>query len=181
MIIVAVMESKLKRYSPFLLTIALVILDQISKAIVIRSIPLGTIKTRLFGDFIWIVHVRNTGMAFSLAADSPIALRVLILILVPTALMVAIAYAIIKKPSMLTPCQRWFAAGIMGGGIGTLIDRVFRFDEGVVDFVSIKLYGFLGMNRWPTFNVSDSCVVVFVILMMLSMLISMVKERKEGK
>jgi signal peptidase II len=63
--------------------------------------------------------------------------------------------------------QRWAVAGIIGGGLGNIIDRIFR-PDGVVDFISVKFYGFLGMERWPTFNVADSSVVVCCILFLVS-------------
>ncbi len=58
-----------------------------------------------------------------------------------------------------------------------MIDRVFRFNEGVVDFISVKFYGIFGLERWPTFNISDSCVVVFVILFALSVIFTKEKKR----
>ena len=49
---------------------------------------------------------------------------------------------------------------IVGGGIGNLIDRVFRpFDGQVVDFVDLQI--------WPVFNVADSAIVVGVLLIAL--------------
>jgi len=52
----------------------------------------------------------------------------------------------------------------LGGGIGNLIDRIFRSFR-VVDFISVKVYGFLGFERWPTFNVADASLVVSGILL----------------
>ncbi len=166
-----------RRFKPFLLTLILVVVDQISKALVIRYIPLNTVGARLFGDFLIICHVRNTGAAFSLGAGSSVFLRILVFIVLPAALMAFIAYLICARKNQLTDIQRWFAAGILGGGIGTLIDRVFRFNEGVVDFISVKFYGIFGLERWPTFNISDSCVVVFVILFALSVIFTKEKKR----
>ena len=40
-----------------------------------------------------------------------------------------------------------------------------------MDFISVKFYGLLGMERWPTFNLSDSFVVVFVILFAISVIV----------
>ena len=155
---------------PFLLTIALIVIDQISKALVMKYIPLNTIKYRFFGDFLYICHVRNTGAAFSLGAGSSVFLRVVVFIIFPAILMAFMCVLVASEKSPLTNAQRWFVAGIAGGGIGTLIDRIFRFDEGVVDFISVKFYGIFGLDRWPTFNLSDSFVVVFVILFALSVI-----------
>ena len=49
---------------------------------------------------------------------------------------------------------------IVGGGVGNLIDRVFRpFDGQVVDFVDLHV--------WPVFNLADSAIVVGVLLLAL--------------
>lgn len=167
-----------RRFLPFVLTVALVVIDQISKALVMKYIPLNTIYKRFFGDFLYICHVRNTGAAFSLGAGSSVFLRVLVFVVLPAALMAFMCYLIASKKSPLSNAQKWFVAGIAGGGIGTLIDRIFRFNEGVVDFISVKFYGIFGLERWPTFNVSDSCVVVFVILFAISVIFSRDKEKK---
>jgi len=159
-----------KRFLPFILTAALVVVDQISKFLVMKFIPLNTIGASFFGDFLIICHVRNTGVAFSMGADSPLFIRVLLFIILPAALMVVLCWLIATSRNILTRTQRWFVAGIAGGGIGTLVDRVFRFDEGVVDFISVKFYGIFGLDRWPTFNLSDSFVVVFVILFAFSVI-----------
>ncbi len=160
---------KKNKFLPFLLSLGIVIFDQVTKGLVVKNIPLGTIAKKYFGDFLWICHVRNTGAAFSLGAEGSTFMRIVVLIIFPIALMVFVGYLVVTKKDYLTSAQRWFAAGILGGGIGTIIDRIFRFDTGVVDFISVKFYGILGMERWPTFNVSDSCVVIFVILLAISM------------
>ena len=166
-----------RRFKPFLLTLILVVIDQISKALVIKYIPLNTIGARFFGDFLIICHVRNRGAAFSLGAGSSTFLRILVFIILPAVLMAFLCYLVASRRQLLTEAQRWFVAGIAGGGIGTLIDRIFRFNEGVVDFISVKFYGIFNLERWPTFNISDSCVVVFVILFALSVIFTKEKKR----
>ena len=170
-----------KRFLPFILTVALVVIDQISKLIVMKHIPLNSVGFMLFGDFLIICHVRNTGAAFSLGAGSSVFLRVLIFIILPLALMVLMCFMVATRKKLLTNAQRWFVAGIAGGGFGTLFDRIFRFNEGVVDFISVKFYGLFGMQRWPTFNLSDSFVVVFVILFALSVIFQKSPEREVPK
>ena len=71
--------------------------------------------------------------------------------------------------------------GIAGGGLGNLIDRFFR-AEGVVDFIDIKFFGLFGLERWPTFNVADSAVVICGILLVISFIvISITDEMKNRK
>ena len=167
-IIPAMRDSK--RFLPFILTAALVLVDQISKLLVMKYIPLNTVGASIFGDFLIICHVRNTGVAFSMGADSPLFVRVLLFVVVPMLLMAFLCWLIATRRNILTGRQRWLVAGIAGGGFGTLVDRIFRFDQGVVDFISVKFYGIFGLERWPTFNLSDSFVVVFVILFAISVI-----------
>ena len=60
---------------------------------------------------------------------------------------------------------------VMGGAAGNLADRVFRNIPGrpgsVIDFIAAVRVG--EHDWWPVFNVADSCIVVGVILMVLSM------------
>jgi signal peptidase II len=79
-----------------------------------------------------------------------------------------------------TKLQRWSVAGIIGGGIGNLIDRIFR-AEGVVDFIDVKFYGLFGLERWPTFNIADSAVVVCGILLIISFILTIHAESKANK
>ena len=69
---------------------------------------------------------------------------------------------------------------ICGGGFGNLIDRFFR-SEGVIDFIDVKFYGLFGLERWPTFNIADSAVVVCGILLLISFATSFKKDSEEKK
>jgi signal peptidase II len=73
------------------------------------------------------------------------------------------------KTEELSRLQRWALAGIIGGGLGNIIDRIFR-PDGVVDYISVNFYGLLGLPRWPTFNIADACVVGCGILLLLSII-----------
>lgn len=168
--------SSRSRLLPLVLSGALLALDQASKALVVASIPIGQIRFRLLGDFLWIVHVRNTGAAFSLGADGPAALRAVLLLAVPICLMALLFWAVATRRPILSTGQRWLAAGILGGGLGNIADRIFRSGLGVVDFISVKFYGIFGLERWPTFNIGDSCVVVCAIWLALSIAFG----RREG-
>jgi len=158
--------TKKKPLSPFILSSFLIILDQVTKYLVGVYIKPGTIGWSAFGDFFWLVHQQNTGAAFSMGDNLPEVLRIGILILIPLALVVALIIYYLKTDE-LTLVQRWAVGGIVGGGIGNLIDRILR-PEGVIDFLSFKFYGLFGLERWPTFNVADSSLVVFGILLVVA-------------
>ena len=78
------MEKDLKsKLLPFILTIVVVVLDQITKALVVKFIPVYTIGAQYFGDFLRIIHVRNTGVAFSFGAGWSDVVRRIAFSLVP--------------------------------------------------------------------------------------------------
>jgi signal peptidase II len=161
---------------PFALTAAIIVSDQITKAWIIANVEPGRIAFSLFGDFLWIVRQQNLGMAFSLLDNLPLAVRLPVLIMLPLALVVC-ALVFYFKSGEITYFQRWTLCGIVGGGIGNVIDRIFR-AQGVVDFISTKFWGIFGLERWPTYNIADASVIVSVSLFALSTIII---EARRGK
>ena len=157
-----------KKLLPITLTAFAILADQLSKAFIVKNWPRdNTFITDVFNnDFLWIYHVRNTAIAFSLGHNLPDWIKPIIFIVLPAAVLVFLVRHYFKSDEFTT-LQRWALAGILGGGLGNLIDRIFR-PDGVVDFISVKLYGFLGFDRWPTFNLADSFVVVFGILLLIT-------------
>jgi signal peptidase II len=163
------MQKQRAPLAPFALSFAVIALDQISKALVAAHVAPDTIGFRAFGDFFWIVRQQNLGMAFSLLDRLPPVARSLILVILPLALVAAVIVFYFRS-SEPTALQRWALCGIVGGGLGNVIDRIFR-SEGVVDFISVKFYGIFGFERWPTFNVADSTVVVCAMLLVISTIV----------
>ena len=174
------MNKELKsKLLPISLAVLVVILDQVTKILVMKNIPLYTIGAQFFGDFLRIIHVANTGVAFSVGATWSDTLRRLLFSLIPL-IVICIVVGIYFKNNTWTKVQRWAIMGIVGGGLGNLIDRFFR-AEGVVDFIDVKFYGLFGLERWPTFNVADAAVVVCGIMLIVSFIITYIKESKEQK
>ena len=136
-----------ERYLPFVLTLGVVLLDQVVKAIVVAKIPLNQVAASYLNDFLWFCHVRNKAIGFGLGSGlSPVAKRWLF-IAFPLVLLAFFVTLTIKLDE-LTKFQRWLFAGIVGGGVGNLIDRIFR-PLGVVDFISVKVYGLFGIKGCP--------------------------------
>lgn len=168
-----------KKLLPFILTFAVIILDQITKALIVKTIPPFTIGHSFFGDLIRIVHVSNTGVAFSMGDSMPLAMRRILFGIAPL-IVIALVVAVYLRNDGFTGVQRWSICGIIGGGIGNIIDRFFR-AEGVVDFIDVKFFGIFGLKRWPTFNVADSAVVVCGIMLIISFIVLSVRESKKIK
>lgn len=171
------MDKNLKsKLLPFTLTIFVIIMDQITKMLVVNYIQPYTIGASFFGDFLRIIHVSNTGVAFSVGATWTETIRRLLFALLPL-VVIGIVIAVYFRNNDWTKLQRWAIMGIVGGGIGNLIDRIFR-SEGVVDFIDVKFYGLFGLERWPTFNVADSAVVICGILLVISFIGSIKNDKK---
>ncbi|WP_027728187.1 signal peptidase II [Treponema sp. C6A8] len=170
------MTKELKnKLIPLSLALLVIILDQITKALIVANIPPYTIGAQFFGDFLRIIHVANKGVAFSLGAGWGQSLRQIVFSLMPL-LVVIIVIRVYFRNKDFTQLQRWTIMGIAGGGLGNIIDRIFR-SEGVIDFIDVKFYGLFGLQRWPTFNVADAAVVVCGILLFASFVFT----KKEGK
>jgi signal peptidase II len=159
---------KRERSTPFVLTAVIILADQLTKAWIVATIPQGTVRYSFLSDFIWICHVRNSAVGFSLGDGLPDPVKRVLFILFPLVLMVLLVLYVLRSRE-LNAFQRWMIAGIVGGGVGNVGDRIFRPDW-VVDWVSVRVYGFLGFERWPTFNVADASIVVTGILLMIHLL-----------
>lgn len=167
-----------KKLLPFILTGLVVLVDQITKAIIVALIPIYTVGANIFGDLLRIVHVANTGVAFSLGDSMPLAIRRILFAIIPLIVIVLVIVVYFRNDEF-NSVQRWSICGIIGGGIGNIIDRFFRV-EGVVDFIDVKFFGIFGLERWPTFNVADAAVVVCGIILIVSFLITICKEKKDS-
>ncbi|GHV86161.1 lipoprotein signal peptidase [Spirochaetia bacterium] len=161
---------------PFILTALTLAADQISKAIIVTNWPRdNTFIADIFGnEVLEIYHVRNTAIAFSLGHNLPDWIKPVLFVVLPAAVLVLLVAYYLKSNEFTKP-QRWALAGILGGGLGNLLDRVFR-PAGVVDFISVKFYGFLGFDRWPTFNLADSFVILFGIFLLITVFKADVKK-----
>lgn len=160
----------------FLLMLVLVLFDQLVKIFIVNTCTPYQVYKNFFGDLINIRLVYNTGAAFSLGNELTGFARLFFLLLLPIGGLFALMFfAIFSKE--VSNIQRFFIFGILGGGIGNLIDRIFR-PEGVVDFIDVKFFGFFGLERWPTFNVADATVIIFGICLFVSMILDEIKGNK---
>jgi len=160
------LQNQRSSWKPFVLTAAVIAADQITKLLVVSMIPVRTIGYSMKNGFFRLIHVRNTGVAFSMGDSLPLEVRKALFILLPLGVLILLGVHILKGREE-TLFQKFCLAGILGGGFGNLIDRIFR-PAGVVDFLDVRFYGLFGLERWPTFNIADSSVVVCGILLFIS-------------
>ena len=131
---------------------AIILLDQVSKEIVLRSIPLNTTLPVVDG-FFSLSHIHNPGGAFGLMANFSPVVRSIIFLFISSLAVGLIFYFYKKTPAHYAWLSAAFAM-IFGGAIGNLIDRI-RFGI-VVDFLDF----YLGNLHWPAFNVADSAISI---------------------
>ncbi|MEE9610611.1 MAG: signal peptidase II [Desulfatiglandales bacterium] len=145
-----------------LLALAVVVLDQISKFIIDRSIPLHEFVTVISG-FFNLVHVRNRGMAFGLMnrPGNEFSFYFLVAATIGAVALLLFWFSRLKKE------ERSLILGIsliLGGALGNLIDRI-RFHE-VIDFLDF----YIGSYHWPAFNVADSAITIGTLWVAINML-----------
>jgi signal peptidase II len=164
---------------PLSLTAFTILADQIIKAVIVKIQPFhpALIKDVFDNDFLWIYHVRNKAIAFSLGESIPEAVKPVVFIVFPVLVLGFLVWYYFKNNDF-TWLQRWAVAGIIGGGLGNIIDRIFR-PDGVVDYISVNIYNLFNMPRWPTFNIADASVVCSCILLLVTMFI-VPKKMPEG-
>jgi len=133
-----------------LLSVAIIGLDQWSKAWVLSSLPEFQPVPVIDGVWNW-YRTYNTGAAFSFLSDAG-GWQLWFF----TALAVAIS-ALMAKWLWETPRANWrralpFAL-VIGGAIGNVIDR--QVHGHVVDFIQ----WYIGSYAWPSFNIADAAIV----------------------
>ncbi|MGE5244418.1 MAG: signal peptidase II [Betaproteobacteria bacterium] len=144
------------------LPLAVVVLDQLTKALVRRTLPLHASVTVVPG-FMDLTHVLNSGAAFGILNGTDFPFKTVVIALIATAALVGVGlYAASLAHHQLV--ARIGLALIIGGAAGNLLDRI-AFGS-VVDFIDVywREYHF-----WA-FNVADSAISVGVAMMILDML-----------
>jgi signal peptidase II len=139
-----------------------ILLDQITKAIVRANLPFGGSWTPFEGalSFLKIVHWENTGAAFGMFQGGGLIFGILAVIV---AVFIVVYFPQIPTEQVL---MRIALAMQLGGAIGNLIDRV-RFGP-VTDFIAV--------GAFPVFNVADASITVGVGILLLCLWLL---ERKE--
>lgn len=139
--------------------------DQLIKLVVERNLqPIGTAE--FINGFIGWNYVRNTGAAFGSFSQSTTLLTVVTGAVILAGI-ILIATKKIKSKFYLT-C----AVLIISGGLGNLIDRIFR--GYVIDFIDVQFADF------AVFNFADILVTVGSIALMIYVIVDIFRDRKKS-
>lgn len=149
-----------RRFEPWAIG-AIVVADQVTKAAVVRELPLHASVTVVEG-LLNFTHVRNTGAAFGMLNAMHFPGKTLVITgLAVIAIVAIVAYA--GRFASETLVGRGALALVLGGALGNLVDRA-RLGY-VVDFVDVH---YAGWHFWA-FNVADSAITVGAVALILDM------------
>lgn len=139
-------------------------LDQLTKFLAVRYLmPVDTVP--LWENVLHLTYVENTGAAFGMMKDA----RWVFLILSSVAI-VGLALYLFFGYARTTLATVAFSM-IVSGGIGNMIDRIAL--GYVIDFIDFRLIHF------AVFNGADSFVCVGAGLLVLSLILDILHEKKE--
>jgi signal peptidase II len=138
------------------------VLDQLTKAWIIHRLPYnpehihdGVRDLAVIPGFFYLIHVGNTGAAWSLFSG-----RSVLLALLALGTLGAI-YFWRHALGLRVRVVQWSFGLLCGGIVGNLVDRLIH--GHVIDFLDFHF----GSYIYPTFNVADSGICVGVILYLL--------------
>ncbi len=134
-----------------LLALGITAFDQLTKLLVVRSIPEGESR-HVIDDFLRLSHFRNPGAAFGTLKGFSGLLALVALVGV-----IAFLAVVVREPNRIGGIG---AALVAGGALGNLIDRLARggpVNGSVVDFIDFRF--------WPAFNVADSAISIGALLL----------------
>lgn len=141
----------------FLVSLAVVLLDQFTKWLVAKEIVLHDSIAVIPGLF-RLTHVQNRGAAFGLFDDSPSEWKIAVLVLFSLVALVVVTALLWKNSHTMTATGVGLAL-VLGGAVGNLCDRLIA--GHVVDFLDF----YIGSYHWPAFNVADMAIVVGAFLL----------------
>ena len=145
-----------------MVAVAVVVLDQITKAMVRPALVLHE-SVGVIPGFLDLTRVHNTGAAFGMLNAVEFPLKTLVLSLVAFIALGGVAWYAATVP-VTDRLARIGVAGVLGGAIGNLIDRATT--GYVLDFVD----AYVGDWHFWAFNVADAAITVGVVFMILDML-----------
>ncbi len=159
-------EPEMVPYLALLLSAVLAFLDQMVKVAVYNWLrPVGDLP--LIEGVIHLTYLENRGMAFGMMEGQKW-LLIWVTAFVLLLLIAAIILGKIRKTSTLVT-----TAVIIGGGVGNLIDRVYR--GYVIDYINLEIINF------AIFNLADICVTCGTAVLLVILAREMIQEEKETK
>lgn len=140
------------------LSALVIFVDQVTKQMVVKHLSWFDVKPLL--PHLNLVHMKNTGAAFSMMSSAP----PIFFVVLGVGVSLGILWWLRKNPQGQTLIVAAMTL-ILGGALGNVIDRVSR--GHVVDFIDF----YIGNWHFAAFNVADSAITAGAGLLLLDMLI----------
>lgn len=144
------------------------VVDQITKSYVASNFVLAETQPFING-FIDLTYVHNQGGAWGIMQGHTWVLLSL------TLLIMIVCIAMLIKNGFKSKLLFWSVCLILSGGIGNMIDRLFRGGK-VVDFIHLHF-----MPDFPVFNIADCAVCIGAGLLFLYFIVDMVRDYKKRR
>lgn len=139
----------------FALAATVVVVDQLTKALLISLLPAEGQRLSVVDDLVRLVHSRNSGALFGLFQDQALLFGV---VSVGVVALIVWYHGTLGRNLLMT-----VALGLLlGGALGNMLDRL-RLGY-VLDFVDVGI----GDLRFYTFNAADSAISCAILLLLLS-------------
>ncbi len=157
-----------------LIILALLGLDQLSKALVVSNMIYGEAGSiPIIEDFFHFTYTLNDGAGLGLLEGLADKNYLVFIILIAIALVIFSAMFI--KTDFKNKENFWYILGLtflIAGAIGNGLDRVFQVDHYVVDFIDFR-------GIWPyIFNVADICLNVGIAIFIIDQFFLEPKRKK---
>lgn len=159
--------TAIMKYLAMIYAVLLVGIDQLIKQLVCLYLkPVSTIP--LIQDAVHLTYMENRGAAFSSMQG-----RYLFLVIFTSIVIIAGIIWICASKKDTPKLALWSIATIIGGGIGNLLDRVFR--GFVVDYIDFRIINF------AVFNFADICITCGTILFAAYIIFSDFGRKNAGR
>lgn len=152
----------------FIAVAAIIGIDQYTKHIIETTMELGTSKNFIKG-FIDISFIKNSGSAWGMLSGHTW------LLLSITFIVMLVLIALLLKYGGKNKLLFWSVVLIMSGGMGNMIDRIFK-NGMVVDFLHFEFF-----PTFPVFNIADCAIVLGAGLLIVYFICDTLKEKKAKK
>ncbi len=150
--------SMSKKYI-FCIVIFILLLDQVSKRIVVENIEIFANNLEI-SKYFNLVYVENRGVSFGIFSEHDKSFYFGILSMLVSAYII---YLLVKSNDLI---ESLGLSLILGGAIGNGVDRLYY--GYVVDFIDLHLNNF----HWPAFNFADTFITFGAMVFVFSIILN---------
>ncbi len=148
--------------------LAVIAVDQYTKTLVATTLELGK-TTGFINGILDFTYIHNTGGAWGMLSGYTW------LLLSVTIIIMLVCIALLMKYGLKNKLMFWAIILVLSGGLGNMIDRIFKGGE-VTDFLHFSFW-----KSFPVFNIADIAIVIGAGLLILYFVIGMIKDNKAKK